>query len=933
MKKFFIALMLVLSAAFVSAQNGSITGRIVDSSYKKPFALATVTVFRAVDTSVLTYRLTSESGEFRVPNLPLNTPLRFIVSFSGHTNHRQEFMLTISQSQLKFDSIMLKPVSGELEEVLVIAERPPVMIRKDTIEFNANSFKTLPNALVEDLLKKLPGVQLDGEGNITVNGKTVNRILVDGKAFFGDDPKMATRNLPANIIDKVQVVDDKDQQLITGTLDPNQIGKVINLTFKKGIKKGWFGKIYGGGGTEDLYEAGAIANIFRDTLQLSLLGYANNINKSAFTLSDAQQIGGFNQNRNTGVNSSMGMGVSGLGSSLSLNGISFGGLTGGGIATSRGAGFNLNHTPNPKKSFFVQYFYGNSVIDRRSTTDISQFFSDTTVTNLTRQDGNVINNSHNAGIGLRIKPDSVTTLIMSANYVLSLGDEDKLSMVRAANNKIGDLSRSNNFQNNESTSHSYRHNINFVKLSRRKKGRRISINQTLDVNNRHADYLTEGDITLLYPDTITRNLNQLRQDKLPRTDIRTYANYSEPISERFSFRLISQTEYGRNKNEVNTFGQSMSKQYDSLYAQLSSGLKRQTGRFINSFSLEYRYKNLTIAPTLRSSWQGAEVESPLLVKPFKQSIHNVLPALNVVYKQISFTYDQGVILPGIQHLIAVTNNSDPYFVTKTNPNLVASVRNSFIGNYFYNDIKRSLNFYVSTQLWFTKNDIVNQITVDGTGVQTTTPVNTNGSRNLWLNYNISKQFKRNQRFTVAVGVGGSKSFTRTRLLFNSIRSWQNTFGVFNWGNINLNWRDKVEWNNTVSTSFNFTRYPGKELENLNLSGYDVATELIVRYPKHVIWESRVGWTRYASVTPGFPRQVVRWTAGVNFTMLKDERGVLNFRVYDILNQNNSVLTSVNRNMISITSTNVLPRYFMASFTYNIRTMGASKRKVGGWLNL
>src|SRR5205085_4718616 len=149
-------------------------------------------------------------------NLPLDVPLRMMVTYSGYEAYRKEFTLTAKNNQLHFDSVLLIPTTKQLDEVMVFAERPPVMIRKDTIEFNASAFKTLPNALVEDLLKKLPGVQVDKDGNINVNGKAVNRILVDGKTFFGDDPKMAIRNLPANAIDKVQVVDDKEELLRNG---------------------------------------------------------------------------------------------------------------------------------------------------------------------------------------------------------------------------------------------------------------------------------------------------------------------------------------------------------------------------------------------------------------------------------------------------------------------------------------------------------------------------------------------------------------------------------------------------------------------------------------------------------------------------------------------------------------------------------------------
>ena len=230
-------LVIVFFCSIHAFAQGSVRGKLTDTVSKSPLGLATITIFKASDTSLITYRLSNPEGEFKVPGLPLNLPLRAVISYSGYEAYRKEFTLT-SDAQIDFGTIIMSSSSRTLDEVLVIAERPPITVKKDTIEFNASSFKTLPTSLVEDLLKKLPGVQIDGEGNITANGRKVNRIMVDGKAFFGDDPKMATRNLPANVIDKVQVTEDKDEVNRNTTGDLTNVGQVINLTLKKGVKKG-----------------------------------------------------------------------------------------------------------------------------------------------------------------------------------------------------------------------------------------------------------------------------------------------------------------------------------------------------------------------------------------------------------------------------------------------------------------------------------------------------------------------------------------------------------------------------------------------------------------------------------------------------------------------------------------------------------------------
>ena len=173
-------------------QTGSINGNVRDSSTRDQLSLATITVFDPSDTSLITYRLSDQNGVFKVPGLPVNKPLRVVISFAGYNPLRK--VVTLQDNQpLLLDTIYLSTTSKTLDEVLILAERPPVIVKKDTIEFNASAFKTLPTALVEDLLRKLPGVQVDRDGSIFVNGKRVNRILVDGKRFFGNDPKLATK--------------------------------------------------------------------------------------------------------------------------------------------------------------------------------------------------------------------------------------------------------------------------------------------------------------------------------------------------------------------------------------------------------------------------------------------------------------------------------------------------------------------------------------------------------------------------------------------------------------------------------------------------------------------------------------------------------------------------------------------------------------------
>lgn len=925
-----LALVLCCQTALLYAQ-GTLKGRILDSVNKQPLALATVTVFKAVDTTIITYRLSDPEGNFKVPGIPLDLNCRVVISFSGYAIFRKEFTITAGQETFEIGEIHMAPDAKSLDEVLVIAERPPVLVKKDTIEFNASAFKTLPNALVEDLLKKLPGVQVDKDGNIAVNGKPVNRILVDGKVFFGDDPKMATRNLPANVIDKVQVTDDKEELLRNGDDNVNNVGKVVNITLKKGVKKGWFGKLYGGGGTDKLYEVGGIANIYRDTLQLSVLGYMNNLNKAGFSYSELMQAGGMQRNRSNsnGTSISVWNSPSG-GSSVSINGVNFGGNQGmGGLSTSKGAGFNMNHAPSTKKSFFLQYFHGNVHTNRISETETQQFNGDTVVRNKTVLDGRTITYAHNIGAGARLLPDSVTNILINANYTLGLTKDSRASMISSTNSLLGDLSSGDVLQRNDGDNHYYRHSVYVTRLSRTKKGRRFNFSHNLDINNRYNDLHTNTGLEFYYPTAYDSLAAQLRNERIPRTDASVGFNYSEPLSKKFTMRMGGRYEYGRITNKINTFSKDPLGQDPNVPdAARTSRFNRLSNRILLMPSLEFKVKDVTISTGIRALFQYMDNELASLPAPVKQRSSDILPSLSVVYKTLNLSYSRDVTLPSYVYLLPVSDNTNPYFITRGNTALQPTQRDNISMNYYFNDPKRSLNVSVYANGGFTKNDVVQSITVDEKGVQTTMPVNANGSGNFYINYNLYKQYKNNQRFIFSWNTGANYNYNKNRLLYNTESSWQTTWNMGQWAGIGLNWDDKFEWNSSIYFNYNFTRYSSIRFNRLNVQSRNWENEWILRWPKHVIWETQVAYNFNSNVPAGAPKEIVRWNAAINFTMLKDEAGVLRLSVFDILNQNQNVYAYANRNMITTSQTNTLTQYFMATFTYNVRAAGV-KKKVGG----
>jgi hypothetical protein len=264
-------------------QKTEIQGVAVDSVSGRPLRTASVSLLRARDSAYVMGTITDGDGRFRLRNVSTGS-YRILVTFVGYRNASRRVTVTGQTPVLAVDSIRLSEQVNVLNEVVIQQERAPVSVKGDTLEFNANSFKTQPNAVVEDLLRKLPGVEVSRDGTIKAQGQTVNRVLVDGKPFFGNDAKIATRNLNADIVDKVQLYDQQSDQSQFSGMDDGNRERTINLTIKRDKRKGYFGQNALGAGTDSRYQGRLNLNRFNNGRQLSLIGQANNINQQNFTL-------------------------------------------------------------------------------------------------------------------------------------------------------------------------------------------------------------------------------------------------------------------------------------------------------------------------------------------------------------------------------------------------------------------------------------------------------------------------------------------------------------------------------------------------------------------------------------------------------------------------------------------------------------------------
>jgi hypothetical protein len=767
-------------------------------------------------------------------------------------------------------------------------------------------------------LKKLPGVDVDDDGNITVNGRAVNRILVDGKDFFGGDSKIATRNLPANLIDKVQVTDDKEQIDRNPDISKADIGQVINLKLKRSIKKGWFGKAYAGGTANGRYETGAIINSFRDTLQVSMMAYTNNLNRAGFGVNDLDKLGGFNR---SGLNSVMIMSDGGI----ALNDVSFGG-TGQGIQRSTGAGININHNPTKKLGINLQYFFGGINSDARQLTSTEQFFNDTTLTTKSQSVSNSSNYTHRLGGRIAWQIDTLSSLNFRPSIQLSKTTGIRDFVSSSFSNYEPLLNESSNDQHSTGNAVSYSHDFSYNKRFK-KKGRFMFVNNYVSIGHNNTDQYNDVNNTFYNGQTTHSTLNQLRKRDATNLSANLNMNYTESLSKKWNLRLANSFSWFRNKDEVNSFDRDPSTlKYEVPNVGLSNGLNRNGFRNNSSVGVRWNNKKFSVNPAINFQW--LHINNRFLKNPsILQNYFYAFPALNLAWDRFNFNYSIYLREPYAGDLQPVIDNTNPLYQSLGNPDLVPTISHSIYSSIFKYDPKKQFSYNFNTNFALDKNAIVRERNVDDKGVQITKPVNVDNTWRVNANVSISKQYKLQNKWQFALRPSANMNYSKNFIIVNNNKGDSKlfTFGSgIGWA---FNWKDLFEFNQRYSISFSKSSYQNPAFTDLKTTSHYATSEIVIRMPANWVWESTVDYRYNPKVAPGISKNVTRLNAAVNYLFLKDKKGQLKLSVYDLLKQNANTFRSVRENYIQDVETNVLTRYFLLTFTYNIRDFKAGK--VGG----
>jgi hypothetical protein len=894
----------VLFCYCTQAQKGSIKGVLKDSATKESLNLASVTVFTAKDTSIITYRLSDPSGGFHVTGIPLHIVCRAVVTFQGYKVYRKEFELTKENQHLDLGAILLTNDTAMLEEVLVVAERPPVAMRNDTLEFNASAFKTLPGALLEDLLKKLPGVDVDLDGNITVKGKRVNRLLVDGKQFFGGDHNIATKNLPSNIVDKVQVTDDKEELENNPLLSKDEVGQVVNIKLKRAIKQGWFGKAYAGGGTDNRHEAGAIVNLFRDTTQISFLGHSNNVNKPGFSMSDLNQFGGFN--RNGGGTTTYG---------------------GPGITHSTGGGMNFNTLTSKKVKLNLQYFYGRTTSGYEQVSNNQQFLKDTILTTPSVNRSRSINKNHRVAGSIDWDIDSVTRLNFRPNLSISNSLSDGYNNRSTTDNFKGLVNQNEN--NNEAigSSFNYYHSLGFNRASRKNQRRHFNANISLSIYDNNSNQLSEG-LYSLYKSGIRNDsaINQLRDMASRSLRSRNNFSFTEPLSQKANLIVTHSSEYMEEKNLQDFYTlRSPSGEYSLYVEELSNGVERKGWQHSSAATVSLQLKNFRLSPGV--NFLLLDRTNSFMRNPSVDQLYfYTYPSLEIGWKRFSLRYSVNVSEPPASNLQEVIDISNPLYKRYGNPNLKPSYSRTASLSFFTFSPKSGSSFNFNINGTFTDNTVLNETTLDNNRVSISRPLNADGTSNFYGSGGYNRQLKLHSNFRMSLAPHFNLGYNTNFVSINGNRSRAYTTYASMRFAVLLNVKDIIELNQHYSANYNRSTYEDtKNYPKREIVTHTAGSDLALRWPRNVVWENQLDYTYNPQVSPGIRKSTVRWNAGLNYMFLKDNKGQIKLSVYDVLKQNVNIFRYISESSITDAQTATLQRYFMLSLIYNIRTFSSGPK--------
>ena len=947
--RYLLAISLLLSSVALFGQQVNtytLKGTVRDSLSNSPIEFAMVALTRASGQQVVGTTLTDNKGDFEFKRVPQGD-LVLNISFMGYHNLQRNINGS-TEAVLDLGVISLLEGAIRLSEVVIESIVNPVVFKKDTIEYTAAAYKVTENAVLEDLLKKLPGAEVDSDGKITVNGKEISKVMVDGQTFFADDPRIASKNLPAKMVDKVQVIDRKsDQAQFTGIDDGNE-ETILNLTVRPGMKNGWLGNISAGAGHQDRYQGGGFVARFDNNWQLSFIGSGNNTNNRGFTdIAGSMMQSGRGGSGGGGMmvmSSSGGRGSGGQGGfNLNVGGMSMN-IGGNGITTSWLGGINgMFQSTDKKLKIGGNYFYSGSdnVLEQERVRENIMFDKDDNYFYTQQGLSNSKTQGHRAALEFEYTLDSLNSFIFKPNFGLGYGDFNESSSYTSimadgtAINKGNSSTTGNNDNLSTSGDFLWRHKFGIP-------GRTFSANFTYGYNKNN----TEGQnysFTQDFANSKDSTVNQNYKTNSSGYNVGGRLSYTEPLGKGYYMELAYAIRYNNSTSDKKTYD-NITNALDIRYSNNYDNTFVNHSGEVNFRSVGEKY-NLILGVNMQPSYMLSKYVSSGAPQEFSRTVVNFAPNAQYIYnfsdyKQFRVNYRGSTRQPSMNQLQPVLDNSDPLFVNLGNPDLNPEFQHNLFGMYRNTIPQTFFTMFTMFMANYTFDKIVNASLSDKSGRQTIIPVNTNGVYSASVRMMINTPLAKKSKFFITSNSG--------------INANQTVNYIGKVDDLSLMKRDellaKAQRNNTQNLNLSEMlrlNYRGSKLDvslsaraNWTQAWYSVDNKAATNYWNNAVgadfnwtlpWDftlaSDANYNYYIGYDNDYNKPMTLWNAELSKQLFKNKQGTIAVKVYDILNESRGTMRNTTNNYIEDVSTNTLGRYIMFSFTYRFGSI--SGQRMGG----
>lgn len=927
MKAFLLtALFLYLLPVSLHAQIPAVKGVVSDTTTNRHLVNTTITVLHAKDSTLVKFTRVNENGAFSLTGLK---PGNFIllVTYPGYADYVEPFKLDSSQKSKDFGHIKLMLKATLLANVIIKGTAVAIKIKGDTTEYNASAYHIEPNSKVEDLLKQLPGIQVDKDGKITAQGKTVSKVLVDGEEFFGDDPTLVTKNIRGDMVDKVQLFDKKSDQAAFTGIDDGKKEKTINITLKEDKKNGYFGKIDGGKATDGYYQGQAMFNAFKGKKKFSAYGTLANTGKVGLGWEDNSKYGSagdiefsdgvafiVNTNDNDGLDSYNGN------------------YDGAGLPVTRNGALHYDAKWNSDKESVNANYKIGSINVEGTRNNLSQ-------NNLP---SGIINSSSDEDFDnymFRQKLDAVYQIKLDSTANLKISADGTIKNSETNSNYRSRTLRDNSVLLNENTrelsndSHDKQFNVKlFCSKKLKKKGRTLSVSANGSNNRSSSDGFLKS-TTTYYDDGNTRDslINQYKTSEIRSASFNANLAYTEPLSKSLSLILNYGIMTSSNKADRKSFNQSDAGGYtllDTLYSNnyKLDQLANQGGAILNFIKNKSTVRFGTKISTVRFEQLNSYRNTG-----FKRNFTNWNPQASFnykfsQYKWVRIDYNGNTSQPSIDQINPVRINTDPLNISLGNPNLKPSFDNRISLNYNSYKVISGHSMWIGGSYGFTGQAIVSNTMTDTAGKSIYQSINLNGKKptNYYFYVDLNWKIKSLDMSTgLSVNSNGNTSYSYINGSLNKSTSSSYIGNIYF-----LKYKEK-KYEGRISFGPTYKTNETSLQKDINDNGWGLNSNASVGlYLPFKIEIATDANYEYRAKTQSFNSDFKRllWNARLNKKFLKSEGLKLSLSVNDLLNQNKGFERNAYNNMIIQNSYTTIKRYFMASIIWDFNKMGGDTAK-------